>query len=67
MEFGLGFPCMNLYPPTLQPWEATATSADMVAIARKAEEERKRGKEEKRKRGKEEERKRGREQESQSG
>ena len=38
MEFGLGFPCMNLYPPTLQPWEATATSADMVAIARKAEE-----------------------------
>ena len=38
MEFGLGFPCMNLYPPTLQPWEATATSADIVAIARKAEE-----------------------------
>ena len=37
MEFGLGFPCMNLYPPTLQPWEATATSADIVAIARKAE------------------------------
>jgi probable F420-dependent oxidoreductase len=29
---------MNLYPPTLQPWEATATSADIVAIARKAEE-----------------------------
>ena len=27
MEFGLGFPCMNLYPPTLQPWEASATSA----------------------------------------
>ena len=38
MEFGLGFPCMNLYPPTLQPWEASATSAEMVAIARKAEE-----------------------------
>ncbi len=38
MEFGLGFPCMNLYPPTLQPWEEAASSADMVAIARKAEE-----------------------------
>ena len=37
MEFGLGFPCMNLYPPTLQPWEAKATSAELVAIARKAE------------------------------
>ena len=33
MEFGLGFPCMNLYPPTLQPWEATATSADLLAFA----------------------------------
>ena len=38
MEFGLGFPCMNLYPPTLQPWEASATSAEIVAIAQKAEE-----------------------------
>ncbi|MCH2173411.1 TIGR03619 family F420-dependent LLM class oxidoreductase [Myxococcota bacterium] len=37
MEFGLGFPCMNLYPPTLQPWEATATGADIVTIAQKAE------------------------------
>ena len=38
MDFTLGFPCMNLYPPTLQPWEATATGDDMVVIARKAEE-----------------------------
>ena len=38
MEFGLGFPCMNLYPPTLQPWEGTATGAEIVTIARKAEE-----------------------------
>ena len=38
MKFGLGFPCLNLYPPTLQPWEASATSADLVAIARRADE-----------------------------
>ncbi len=37
MEFALGFPCMNLYPPSLQPWEAAATSEDMVAIAHRAE------------------------------
>ena len=33
MEFGLGFPCMNLYPPTLQPWEAKATSAAAASVA----------------------------------
>ncbi len=37
MKFGIGFPCLNLYPPTLQPWEATATSEDLVAIAQRAD------------------------------
>ncbi|MCE2391459.1 MAG: TIGR03619 family F420-dependent LLM class oxidoreductase [Proteobacteria bacterium] len=38
MKFGLGFPCMSLYPPTLQPWEAGARGEDLVAVARRAEE-----------------------------
>lgn len=38
MKFGLGVPIMNLYPPTLQPWEETATTEDIVRIVQKAEE-----------------------------
>ena len=38
MKFGLGFPVIKLYPPTVQPWEESATSADVVRIAQTAEE-----------------------------
>ena len=38
MKFGLGFPVIKLYPPTVQPWEESATPADVVRIARTAEE-----------------------------
>ena len=38
MKFGLGFPVIKLYPPTVQPWEEAATSADVVRIAQTAEE-----------------------------
>ena len=38
MKFGLGFPVIKLYPPTVQPWEEAATPADVVRIAQTAEE-----------------------------
>ena len=38
MKFGLGFPIIKLYPPTVQPWEEAATSVDVVRIAQTAEE-----------------------------
>ena len=37
MRFALGFPGLNLYPPSLQPWEEPITSEQLVAIARHAE------------------------------
>jgi probable F420-dependent oxidoreductase len=37
MKFGLAFPALDLYPPTLQPWEPTARGADLVQVAQAAE------------------------------
>ena len=38
MKFGLGTPALILYPPVVSPWEATATGADILRVARKADE-----------------------------
>ncbi len=38
MKFGLGMPALILYPPVLSPWEPQATGADILRIARKADE-----------------------------
>jgi probable F420-dependent oxidoreductase len=37
MRFALGFPGLNLFPPSLQPWEEPITSEQLVRIARHAE------------------------------
>lgn len=38
MKFALGTPALILYPPIVSPWEPSATGADVLAIARKADE-----------------------------
>jgi probable F420-dependent oxidoreductase len=38
MKFGLGMPAMILYPPVMSRWEPDATGADILDIARKADE-----------------------------
>lgn len=37
MAFSLSVPATNFYPPTLQPWEPTLTSAQLGEIVRRAE------------------------------
>ena len=38
MKFGLGMPALILYPPVMSPWEPEATGADILRIARRADE-----------------------------
>lgn len=38
MKFGLGMPALILYPPVMSPWEPEASPADILRIARKADE-----------------------------
>jgi probable F420-dependent oxidoreductase len=37
MKFGLGVPALILYPPVMSDWERQATGADILRIARKAD------------------------------
>ncbi len=37
MKFALGMPCLILYPPIVSPWESAASSADILGVARKAD------------------------------
>lgn len=37
MKFALGMPALILYPPIMSPWEAEATPADILRIARAAD------------------------------
>ncbi|MEX0799931.1 MAG: LLM class F420-dependent oxidoreductase [Dehalococcoidia bacterium] len=38
MKFGLGVPALILYKPVMHPWEPDATPADIVRVARRADE-----------------------------
>jgi len=38
MKFALGMPGLILYPPIMGPWEATATPAELVGVAQRADE-----------------------------
>src|SRR5438128_963787 len=38
MKFALGMPALILYPPVMSPWEPEATPADILRIARTADE-----------------------------
>jgi probable F420-dependent oxidoreductase len=37
MKFALGMPGLILYPPIVSPWESGASSADILGVARKAD------------------------------
>ena len=37
MRFATSFPSLNFYPPALQPWEPTASSRDLMRVAKAAD------------------------------